>query len=44
MSRIQGLYSTVNPDRINPEFIGIGEKLSEHKRNRVGSDKHRKNI
>ncbi len=37
MSRINGLYTPVNPDRVNPEFIGIGQKYSTHKKNRLDS-------
>lgn len=44
MSRLHGLYNPVNPDRVNPEFIGIGQKYSSHKKNRLESELHRKSI
>ena len=37
-------YLPTNPDRVNPEFIGIAEKYSEQKKSRLDSDSKRKNI
>ena len=44
MSRILGLVNHINPERVNPEFIGIGEEFNNNKRERMESDQHRKNV
>lgn len=36
--------AVINTDRLNPEFIGIAEKYSKHKRNRLESDDQRKKV
>ena len=39
MSRILPPQTVINPERVNPEFLGIAEKYNEHKRNRLNSDR-----
>lgn len=36
--------TTVNPDRVNPEFVGIADKFNEHKRNRINSDRRHQDV
>ena len=44
MSNSRINYSPTNPERVNPQFIGIGQKFSRHKKNRTISDNKRKNV
>lgn len=41
MSKNIKSYSPTNPNRVNPEFVGIVDLYSQHKKNRQRSDQQR---